>query len=865
MSVDTVLIFVEHTVGTRVRSGVQRVVLELCCALLDRVSVQLVKWDAVDGQLRYLNVEDIELLFNGKINPLKLVNSHCHRVNYRFDDTIADAGRTWLLFPEIPYFITRGNERFSRIISQCNEYGIRIAAIFYDLIPIRDKDYEAGRAEHLEYVAELSRCERILCISAFSADDLRSFYRSHEQFVGMDTAALIQKIEAVPLGEYREGTSWGISTAPAAKLPAERSIAVLGTVEPRKQQIRFLRIFNDSRAAEPLLDTYSIEVIGSLHPMCASALHGEIARNSRIHYHQYSSDAFIDQVLQTADFSVFISRSEGYGLPIVESLSDEAIAADLLALVRDDQLRLRLRREIAARPRRSWGDYADYVLKLLFRDLPNRAAVSDAVMQQLLLAQRELSQGRNAILEIDGISWHVCSRAAAQSDADHEFPMAAASANTPSAALIDLSYCDIDSADDEFLRRIGAADLLVLGNRGQEARLMERMRNREIARLLPEDHCDTGGLGIATDDVVARVIAISRDKQYAAARARKEDTFAKVARGLKRDLPKSRHELAIIVSTYNRGPFTELNVKWLLHLTRNLRSRVCIVVVDNASTDDTAQRLEKYRGFAHFDLHSNPANVGMLGNLHVTSTLELARHVWTIGDDDFIRPGAIERVLEVAGDHPRVPLIAHNFAVYYRRQLAAGDSPERFAEESTPLCGNPSPTGMMSVRALAEQHDNLFTAIYPLVFRSDIAAACFNYPFEGYPFGDLIESVPTTKIVLESLANCQGYWVSELGITGNAHNSWSVHRPRWHLVLMPRVLLLARRRGLDPSKLWHWGQIHLDLFFESLDEAKNSNKGIHLSAREIEQAEWFFQRKIQIPDGIRTYAIPPVPLWSLEA
>jgi hypothetical protein len=70
---------------------------------------------------------------------------------------------------------------------------------------------------------------------------------------------------------------------------------------------------------------------------------------------------------------------------------------------------------------------------------------------------------------------------------------------------------------------------------------------------------------------------------------------------------------------------------------------------------------------------------------------------------------------------------------------------------------------------------------------------------------------------------------------------------------------------LDPSKLWHWGQIHLDLFFESLDEAKNSNKGIHLSAREIEQAEWFFQRKIQIPDGIRTYAIPPVPLWSLEA
>jgi glycosyltransferase involved in cell wall biosynthesis len=466
---------------------------------------------------------------------------------------------------------------------------------------------------------------------------------------------------------------------------------------------------------------------------------------------------------------------------------------------------------------------------------------------------------------VDGVSWLVCSGATAQSDVDDGPPVAAMLASSLNAVLIDLSSCDIAGADDELLRRIAAADLLVLGNRQQEVRLIERMRTREIARLLPEDHCGYGGQGIATEEVAWRVIAISKDKRYVTARGQNEDMLARIGRRLNRQLPRSKHDLAIIVSTYNRGPFAEMNVKWLLHLTRNLGSRVCIVVVDNASTDDTAERLEVYRGVAHFELHSNSANVGMLGNLHVTSTLELARHVWTIGDDDYIRPGAIERVLEIVGEHPRVPLIAHNFAVYYRRHLSAGDSPEQFAQESTPLSRNPSPTDLMPVRMLAEQHDNLFTAIYPLVFRSDIAAACFNYPFEGYPFGDLIESVPTTKIILESLANCQGYWISELGITGNAHNSWSAHRPRWHLVLMPQVLLLARRRGVDPSKLWNWGQMHLDLFFESLEEAKKGNKGIHLSAEEIEQAEWFFQKKIHVPDGIKTYAVPPRPLWKLEA
>ena len=54
------------------------------------------------------------------------------------------------------------------------------------------------------------------------------------------------------------------------------------------------------------------------------------------------------------------------------------------------------------------------------------------------------------------------------------------------------------------------------------------------------------------------------------------------------------------------------------------------------------------------------------------------------------------------------------------------------------------------------QHDNLFTAIYPMVFRADIAAAVFNHFFRGAAFQSLVESVPTSKLILERYALTEG-------------------------------------------------------------------------------------------------------------
>jgi hypothetical protein len=166
--------------------------------------------------------------------------------------------------------------------------------------------------------------------------------------------------------------------------------------------------------------------------------------------------------------------------------------------------------------------------------------------------------------------------------------------------------------------------------------------------------------------------------------------------------------------------------------------------VDNASTDDTEDRLAKFVGHRLFTYVRNPSNVGMLGNLRVCSTLMQARHVWAIGDDDFPLQDALAHLMRILESERATPFVFMNFGVYHRAVMTDGDSAEMFVAERRVLAPSPQPTGTYRVREAGQQHDNLFTAIYPIVFRADVFAAVFNHPFTGRPFRSLVECVPNS-------------------------------------------------------------------------------------------------------------------------
>lgn len=124
------MLFAPHLRDVSARSGIQRVVVGLATFLPRFASVDLVKWDPIEGQLRYFDVSDLRAFFRSNTWPNGLaVNPHAHRVSYRFADTVAEGTDVCVLMPELFYYMTNGNEIYARVISQCLCYGWATAAI----------------------------------------------------------------------------------------------------------------------------------------------------------------------------------------------------------------------------------------------------------------------------------------------------------------------------------------------------------------------------------------------------------------------------------------------------------------------------------------------------------------------------------------------------------------------------------------------------------------------------------------------------------------------------------------------------------------------------------------------------------------
>lgn len=766
------LVFVEHTAGASGRSGVQRVVVELVRSLSALRPVRCVKWDPIEGQLRFADVRDLEALFGGPPPPGVAAPTRAWALRERFSDHLEPGARHCLIMPEIPFHLPDGNEMFARVYSQCRDYGVEVASIFYDLIPIVHDAYAGDRARHMRYVAELCRHDHILAISRFSAETLRDY-------AGEDEVSA--RITPVPLPDIDHLDR---RVAPAEDDAGRDTILLLGTVEPRKGQMAVLRAFLEATKTSSALAKLRIVLIGSLHPAVAEELRALSARDARIEYRGYCPDAVVQDLFARSLFTVFASTDEGFGLPIAESLArgvpvlcanfgsmaevaeeggcltidvrdQAALAAALARLAEDAALRAGLRAEIARRRFRTWEDYG-------------RAVVS--------------------AIEAARPGWGD--------------PQASFVTEAGDSALGDL---DPDAFD-----ALVAADTLVLPGVDQIETFLS-----EVERRVPTGAGPPRLLAAADPATPGRIAERGRQIGFQVEVARAERAHR--ARLAKLPLATRRPILLrIVLSTYNRAAFVAANVDWLLRGVARVRSKVEIVVVDNASTDDTEDRLAHFGGAPGFRYLRNTANVGMLGNLNVCSTLPGAEYVWMIGDDDFIVPDQLAAICAALEQNFGVGLATVNFGVFLRERLSPHDDPRDFLAEAQPLARAPRPSGLMTVAEAAGQHDNLFTAIYPIIWRADIVAAAFNHPFTGTPFGTLIESIPSTDYILRTLGRAEIYWHAPVGVVGNLANSWSRHRPRWHSVLMPLALELARDAGLDPRRARDWAGVHRDLFEEAM-------------------------------------------------
>ena len=102
--------------------------------------------------------------------------------------------------------------------------------------------------------------------------------------------------------------------------------------------------------------------------------------------------------------------------------------------------------------------------------------------------------------------------------------------------------------------------------------------------------------------------------------------------------------LGICIPTYNRGRTLGEGINKLIELVAPYS--IPIFISDNASVDDTQAILNQAAiVYPHIFYQRNGTNIGMDRNFEAALKMATTRYAWLLGDDDMIRPEALENIL----------------------------------------------------------------------------------------------------------------------------------------------------------------------------------------------------------------------------
>jgi len=204
------------------------------------------------------------------------------------------------------------------VFEAARKFSVRVITVIYDLLPISLPDCVVeGAMEWFEswLCDAIKSSDSVVCISETVAKDVREYAISHQVpnipnigywHLGSDFSCELRK-------EISDLSATKILTVPSPYL------LMVGTIEPRKQHALALA------AMEQLWENgheMALCVVGKEGWMVEDLVHKLRTHpelSNKLYYFEQVSDEKLSQLYSDAAGLVFISKGEGFGLPIIEA------------------------------------------------------------------------------------------------------------------------------------------------------------------------------------------------------------------------------------------------------------------------------------------------------------------------------------------------------------------------------------------------------------------------------------------------------------------------------------------------------------------------------------------------------------------
>ncbi|WP_420120211.1 glycosyltransferase family 4 protein [Nakamurella sp.] len=374
-----VVVDVDHTAKYDLHTGIQRVSRSLMPIWTADHGVVPAAWTAQSGALRHL--------FPAELARVVEWSGIAAGPEAEFGRPLGELVATRLLVPwrsvlvlvEVPPAAA-----CDRLAAFGSYSGNRLVAVAHDAIPVVSADMvpTEDTSKFVRFLTAIKFASRVAGVSASAASEIAGFAAA------LPTQGLVgPTVVEVPLGAPDVIPDVpAVDAAVPGRAPAP-TVLVVGSHEPRKNHLAVLH------AAELLWregEEFELVFIGGSgwgdeFPRRAAELR-QAGRSITVR--RAVTDDELNAAYAAARFTVFPSLHEGFGLPVVESIAhgtpvitsdfgstaesgaaggtilidprdDEALTSAMRTLLTDDEVLRQLREQIAARPERTWKDYAD--------------------------------------------------------------------------------------------------------------------------------------------------------------------------------------------------------------------------------------------------------------------------------------------------------------------------------------------------------------------------------------------------------------------------------------------------------------------------------------------------------------------------
>jgi glycosyltransferase involved in cell wall biosynthesis len=172
----------------------------------------------------------------------------------------------------------------------------------------------------------IKRADRIFCVSQTTLSDLRGYFgAAADRAVICYPGRTLMSIGKPVISMASDYTHQSGNTI---------GLLVVGSIEPRKNIARFLEAFLLAADLNPLitLDLVSGDAWGDV---LGEATCVRMIQHPRIRIHQRITDEALNTLYKSADYLVFPSLYEGFGLPIIEAVGHCAVIANDIPVFRE--------------------------------------------------------------------------------------------------------------------------------------------------------------------------------------------------------------------------------------------------------------------------------------------------------------------------------------------------------------------------------------------------------------------------------------------------------------------------------------------------------------------------------------------------